>query len=181
MNLNYEQAAEDTGAGNAPASKDHRLPAAHAEHVVRLARQLADGTRPGMLATVDDDGTPQMRWMQTLSLEHFPHLYALCSPMSRKVAQIRAHSRVSWIFTSESCNMVVNLSGNATLVTDPSEVNRIWRLIDRKENAYFLDIKSGAEGIAVIDTLVEEIDCSVPKYGLHYPPRRDDYPGLFEK
>lgn len=177
MNRIYEQAAENFAGGAAPGSLDHPLPAAHAEHVVRLARQLANGTRPGMLATIDSDGVPRMRWMQTLSLDHFPHLYALCSPSSRKVAQIRASPRVSWLFTSDSGNMIVNLSGRANIITEPAEVNGIWRLIEHKENAYFLDLKSDAEGIAVIDTLVDEVDCSVPKYGLHYPSRGKGVPG----
>ncbi|HEX4140179.1 MAG TPA: pyridoxamine 5'-phosphate oxidase family protein [Candidatus Methylacidiphilales bacterium] len=168
MNRPCKPAPEDPAEG-----ESFRLPSAHAEHVVRLARQLADGKRPGMLATVDSAGTPHMRWMQTLSLDQFPHLYALCSPSSRKVAQIRAQPRVSWIFTSETGNMVVHISGRAAILTEPAEVNRIWRLIEQKENAYFLDLKAGAEGVAVIDTLVDEIDCAVPKYGLHYPARRE--------
>ncbi len=49
---------------------------AHGDHILRLARQLADGGRPGVLATVDSDGLPHLRWMATLSLQEFPHLYA---------------------------------------------------------------------------------------------------------
>jgi general stress protein 26 len=176
MNRIDEQAA-GTGLGGL----SERVIALHAEHALRLARQLADGNRPGMLATVDGDGTPQMRWMQTLSLDQFPHLYALCSPTSRKVAQVRAQPRVSWLFTSESGSMVVNLVGRANIITEPSEVNRVWRLIEHKENAYFLDLKTDADGIAVIDTLVDGVDCTVPKYGLHYPPRPDGFPGLTKK
>lgn len=168
MSRDAEQTVEGAAAGGA----QQRLPASHAEHVVRLARQLADGRRPGLLATIDAAGTPQMRWMQTLSLDEFPHLYALCSPSSRKVGQIRANPRVSWIFTSESGDMVVNLSGRANIVVDPAEINRVWRLIEKKENAYFLDLKASVDGVAVIDTLVDEVICSVPKYGLHYT-RRD--------
>ena len=171
MNRIYHEGAEDPATGAVAGGSEHPLATSHAEHVVRVARQLADGRRPGLLATVDSVGTPQMRWMQTLSLQHFPHLYALCSPTSRKVAQIRAHPRVSWIFTSESGNMVVNLSGRANIIIDPSEVNRVWRLIEHKESAYFLDLKASAAGIAVIDTLVDEVDCSVPQYGLHYVHR----------
>lgn len=140
--------------------------------------QLADGTRPGVLATVDENGAPRLRWMETVSLKEFPHLYALTSPASRKVAHIRNNPRVSWMFTTESASMVVNLSGTATIVTDKAEICRVWRLIEDKSHAYFLNIDTAAEGVAVIDTQIEDIDCIVPRYDLHYPPKKEDYPDL---
>ena len=149
-----------------------------AEHVVRLARQLADGNRPGVLATVDREGAPHLRWMATLSLQDFPHLYALTSPTSRKVEHIHHNPRVSWMFTTDTSSMVINLSGTATLITDKSEVNRIWRLIENKSKCYFLSLDTVSEGVAVIDTVIEDVDCIVPKYNLHYPARDEDYPLL---
>jgi len=149
----------------------------HAEHAIRLARQLADGTRPGVLTTVDAEGVPRMRWMATLSLSEFPHLYALTSPKSRKVEQIRANPKVSWMFTTEGSSMVVNLSGTATIVTDKTAVNRIWEMVEDKSNAYFLSLDSN-DGVTVIDTLIEDIECVAPRYDLHYPPTTENYPFL---
>jgi general stress protein 26 len=149
---------------------------ANGEHVVRLARQLADGNRPGVLATVDEAGAPHLRWMSTLSMQEFPHLYALTSPSSRKVLHIGRNSRVSWMFTTEGSTMVVNLAGRATLVTEKNEVNRIWRLIENKANAFFLSLDTGADGVAVIDTVIEEVECTVPRYDLHYPVKSQQLP-----
>lgn len=143
----------------------------HGEHVIRLARQLADGTRPGVLATVDGDGMPHLRWMATLSLREFPHLYALTSPSSRKVEHIRANPKVSWMFTTEGSSMVINLSGTATIVSDKNEINRIWSVIDNKESAFFLSLDTEADGVSVIETMIEDVECVVPRYDLHYPPK----------
>ena len=147
----------------------------HAEHVVRLAKQLADGSRPGVLGTIDANGQPHLRWMATISLREFPRLYALTSPKSRKVEHVRANPKVNWMFTSEGATMVINLFGNATIVSDKNEVNRIWGLIENKSSAYFLSLNTAAEGIAVIETTIEDIECVVPRYDLHYPPRMDDF------
>jgi general stress protein 26 len=146
----------------------------HGEHVIRLAKQLADGNRCGILATVDEDGIPQVRWMATLSLKDFPHLYALTSPTSRKIAHIHRNPRVSWMFTSEGNSMVVNMTGTASLITEKNEVNRIWRLIENKSNAFFLSLDTVSDGVAVIDTVIENIEATVPRYDLHYPPKRVD-------
>ena len=150
-------------------STPHDKSKANAEHVVRLARQLADGNRPGVLSTVDAQGAPHIRWMATLSLQDFPHLYALTSPQSRKVQHIRDCPKVNWMFTTDSTSMVVNLQGSATILTEQGDVNRIWRMIDNKSNAYFLGLDPEAEGVVVIDTLIEDIECVVPRYDLHYP------------
>jgi general stress protein 26 len=143
---------------------------AHGEHVIRLAKQLADGNRPGVLATVDRAGIPHVRWMSTLSLQEFPLLYALTSPASRKVEEIRANPKVTWMFTTENSSLVVNLSGTAKILSDKSDINRIWRIIENKSNAFFLSLDTDASGVAVIETLIEDMECVVPRYDLHYPP-----------
>jgi len=159
-----------------PWNKSHQGAKANGEHVLRLARQLADGNRPGVLGTVDESGAPHLRWMSTLSLQEFPHLYALTSPGSRKIQHIQKNPQASWMFTTEGSTMVINLSGTASLVTEKSEVNRIWRLIENKANAFFLSIENMAEGVAVIDTVIEEVECTVPRYDLHYPVKSQDLP-----
>lgn len=149
---------------------------AHGEHVIRLAKQLADSNHPGVLATVDVSGVPHVRWMATVSLQEFPHLYALTSPQSRKIEHIRTNPQVSWMFTTDSASMVVNMTGKATIVTDKNEVNRIWRMIENKSNAYFLALDTDATGVAVIDTVIDDMECIIPRYDLHYPPKPEDYP-----
>jgi general stress protein 26 len=139
---------------------------------------LADGNRPGVFATVDRDGVPHLRWMATLSLQDFPHLYALTSPLSRKIVHINTNPHVSWMFTTDASSMVINLSGTATILTDKNEVNRIWRLIENKSNAYFLGLEADAGGVAVIDTVIEDVECIVPRYDLHYPSKTKGLPFL---
>lgn len=149
----------------------HEKITAHGDHVIRLAKQLADGNRPGVLATVDEDGLPHLRWMSTLSLREFPQLYALTSPASRKVEHIRNHPKVSWMFTAEGSSMVVNLSGTARVVSDKNEINRVWSVIENKSNAFFLSLDTAADGVAVIETTIEDVECVVPRYDLHYPAK----------
>jgi general stress protein 26 len=163
---------------NKSSSQHSKQANAHGEHVIRLARQLADGNRPGVLATVGRNGAPHLRWMSTVSLQEFPHLYALSSPASRKIAHIRENPHVSWMFTAEMSSLVVNLSGTAQVVTEKSEINRIWRLIENKTNAFFLSLDTKSDGVAVIDTVIEDVECIVPRYDLHYPAKDGDSPLL---
>jgi general stress protein 26 len=140
----------------------------HAEYAIELAKKLADGNRPGVLATVDDQGMPHLRWMATLSLEDFPLLYTITSPTSRKVHHIKNHPGVSWMFSNEAMNVIVNIRGNARLATDSGKMQHVWKLLEDKSKAYFLSIANDGSGFAVIETEIEHIDCIVPKYDIKF-------------
>lgn len=140
----------------------------HAGYVIDLAKKLADGKRPGILATVDETGMPHLRWMATLSLHDFPLLYTITSPASRKVTHIHNNPHVSWMFSNEEMTVVVNITGKARITTDSSKMNQVWKLLEDKSKAYFLSIATDGPGFAVIETEIEDIDCIVPKYDIKF-------------
>lgn len=146
----------------------------HAEYVVDLAKRLADGTRPGVLATVDEHGMPHLRWMATLSLHDWPLLYTITSPTSRKLEHIRQQPNVSWMFSNEEMNVVVNIRGKARIASDFGKMQKVWKLLEDKSKAYFLSIASDGPGFAVIETEIEEIDCIVPKYDIRFQAHAGD-------
>ena len=142
--------------------------AKHAEYVIDLAKKLADGKRPGILATVDENGMPHLRWMATLSLHDFPLLYTITSPESRKIEHIAKNPSVSWMFSNEELNIIVNIRGKARIATDFGKMQHVWKLLEDKSKAYFLSIAADGPGYAVIETEIEDIDCIVPKYDIKF-------------
>ena len=140
----------------------------HAEYAIELAKKMADGTRPGVFATVDDRGMPHLRWMATLSLQDFPLLYTITSPASRKLQHIKDHPNVSWMFSNEEMNVIVNIRGKARIADDSGKMQRVWKLLEDKSKAYFLSIATDGSGFAVIETEIEDIDCIVPKYDVKF-------------
>jgi general stress protein 26 len=147
----------------------------HANYVVDLTKKMADGTRPGVLATVDENGAPHLRWMATLSLHDFPLLYTITSPISRKIQHIVEHPQVSWMFSNEEMNVIVNLRGNARIVTDSAKIQQVWKMLEDKSRAYFLSISTEGAGFAVIETEIEDIDCIVPKYEIRFQAHAADF------
>jgi general stress protein 26 len=148
--------------------------AKHAEYVVDLAKKLADGKRPGVLATVDEHGMPHLRWMATLSLQDWPLLYTITSPTSRKIEHINRNPNVSWMFSNDEMNIVVNIRGKARMADDFGKMQRVWKLLEDKSKAYFLSIASEGPGFAVIETEIENIDATVPKYDIRFQVGRAD-------
>ena len=149
----------------------------HAEYVIDLAKKLADGRRPGVLATVDEQGMPHMRWMATLSLHDFPLLYTITSPASRKIQHISHNPNVSWMFSNEEMNVIVNIRGKARIAGDFGKMQHVWKLLEDKSKAYFLSITADGPGFAVIETEIEDIDCIVPKYDIKFQAHRGDLAG----
>ena len=148
--------------------------AKHAEYVVDLAKKLADGKRPGVLATVDEEGMPHLRWMATLSLREWPLLYTITSPASRKIQHIGNNPNVSWMFSNEEMNIIVNIRGRARIATDFGKMQHVWKLLKDKSKAYFLSIATDGPGFAVIETEIEDIDAIVPKYEIAFHARCED-------
>ena len=151
-----------------PLKSPHEKAAKHAEYVIDLAKKLAGGERPGVLATVDEQGMPHMRWMATLSLRDLPLLYTITSPASRKVQHIKRHPGVSWMFSNVEMSIIINLRGKARISSDVGKMQRVWELLEDKSKAYFLSIAADRPGFVVIETKIEDIDCILPKYDIKF-------------
>jgi general stress protein 26 len=137
--------------------------------VISMARQLLKAGNPGVLSTVDQSGFPQSRWMATMSFDDFPNLYTLTAANSRKVAQIREHPVVQWMFTDRDLSLVVNLTGRAELfLRDAETMKRVWSQIVDKSRAYFMKDAIEGPGFVVIHTKVEMVECSIPKRALRF-------------
>ena len=142
--------------------------AKHAEYVIDLAKKLADGTRPGVLATVDEHGMPHVRWMATLSLRDWPLLYTITSPASRKVQHIKRHPSVSWMFSNDELSIIINIRGKARIADDSGKMQQVWKLLEDKSKAYFLSIDAEGSGFAVIETEIQDVECILPKYDIKF-------------
>ena len=144
--------------------------------VIRMARQLLKGNNPGVLSTLDQSGYPQSRWMATMSFDDFPNLYTLTAANSRKVAQIKEHPIVQWMFSDRDLSFVVNLTGRAQLfLRDAETMKRIWSQIADKSRAYFMNAPVEGAGFVVIHTKVEMIECAIPKRALRFLVEPDEF------
>jgi len=136
--------------------------------IIGLARTLVDGRHPGILATVNQQGRPEIRWMSTLAFDEFPVFYTLTRPNSRKVDQIRAHPAVNWMFFNKERTLILNLLGNARVLTDTTTLKRVWSQVENKSLTYFLDQYAKPPGFVVIETTVDAIECAAPDSALRF-------------
>lgn len=136
--------------------------------ILGLAKSLINGQHPGILATVDEAGRPQVRWMSTLAIGSFPVFHTLTGANARKLRQIRANPAVNWMFFNKDLSLVVNLTGTARVVDDPAALKRIWQSIVDKTHTYFLNEYSHRPGFVAIETTVHSVEVNSPASGLKF-------------
>ncbi len=138
------------------------------EDILNLTRQLIDGRHPSVLTTVDERRRPQARWMATVSFDEFPCIYCLTAPKSRKLDQLARNPYVNWMFSNADLTLVLNLSGQAEAVQEVAVTKHIWKAIEDKSHAYFLNNFTERPGVMAIRTTVDRIECSIPHANLHW-------------
>ena len=96
------------------------------QEVVEAAKALVGEKRPFVLATVDEGGVPQVRWMGALYVEEPLTMYMAAGADSRKMRQIKAHAKGQLMFQSEDYGKVATLTGEYEVVTDAETKRRVW-------------------------------------------------------
>ena len=97
------------------------------EQIVRTARELIQAGRPFLLATVDEKGQPQMRWMGGSVLDEPMTLWMAGGATGRKMAQIRANPAAQLLYNDEKFGSVVTISGRAEVVDSAEAKQRLWK------------------------------------------------------
>ncbi len=140
----------------------------NSEDVIGFAKQLIDGSHPGILGSVDQNGNPEIRWMATLSFDEFPVFHTLTAPDNRKVDQIKLHPTGNWMFSNHDLSLTLNLIGKGRILTDTRTLKRVWKQIEDKSQAFFLNQYAKGAGFVVLETTVETIECSSAKNSLRF-------------
>jgi len=91
-----------------------------------------------VLATVDADGQPHMRWMGAVveDADQPWTFYLACSKDSRKMAQLAANPNAQLLFTKQDTWEVATLSGTAEEADCPERRKLIWDAIPQLSNYY---------------------------------------------
>jgi general stress protein 26 len=79
------------------------------------------------LITLDNEGIPEARMMQTLPTDHDFVIWLATKPNTRKVEQIKQNSKVGVYYTGNESSAYVYIKGNATLVNDILLKKKYWK------------------------------------------------------
>ncbi|MEN6548969.1 MAG: pyridoxamine 5'-phosphate oxidase family protein [Armatimonadia bacterium] len=91
-----------------------------------------------VLATVDSEGKPRMRWMGALYEDPKAPwtFYLVCGKDSRKMHQISANNHAQMLFSKQDDWQVATLSGTATVVDTAELRSLLWKGIPMMDKYY---------------------------------------------
>jgi general stress protein 26 len=81
--------------------------------VMKRVGAIIESHGTGLLATVDQEGNPHVRWLTPTILAGRPDvLYALTAPRFAKVVHLKAHPKVEWMFQTPTLDEVITVRGS---------------------------------------------------------------------
>lgn len=96
------------------------------EAIVQKARDIVLKKAPFVLATVDANQAPCVRWMGDLVLEEPMVVFMSAMKGSRKIDQIKANPSAQLMFQDEGFKIVVTLSGTCDLDDSAERRQQVW-------------------------------------------------------
>jgi len=95
--------------------------------LIAEAREIMTTTRYCALITIDGAGRAQARTMDAFAPDEKMVVWFGTNPLSRKVAEIRRHPRVTLYYFDRENQAYVTMQGIARLVNDANEKARHWK------------------------------------------------------
>ncbi len=122
---------------------------------------IIEEAQVGVLATVDSDGRPAMRWMTPTTVRGRPgYLYALTSPQFRKMRHLEERDSVEWMFQTPELNRIVTIRGRATVIDNPQLKSEVLESIGRRLEVFWR-VNDKMEFI-VLETAIDQVSVFQP-------------------
>jgi general stress protein 26 len=139
--------------------------------------RVLERSKIAILATVDPEGRPHMRWMTPGRVRgRNRYLYAVTSPDFRKTSEIRANPSVEWMVQSLGLGEIVTVKGTMRMIDNPSVKAEVLEAIG-KHLATFWKLNPDEGKLVVLETAIEEIWYSSPETGARLTTTVEDSDG----
>ena len=121
----------------------------------KLEAIIADfGT--AILANIDEDGVPRMRWMTPATLKGRPGcIYCVGAKNSRKMMGLRLNPKVEWMIQSKNLDCIMNIKGTVNILDNPSIRTEILHAIGPQLEIFWKTNLEDTEFL-VIETVMDE-------------------------
>jgi len=130
--------------------------------------RVLDRSKIAVLATVDSEGRPHMRWMTPAIVRgRDGFLYAVTSPDFQKTQQVDGNPRVEWMIQSKSLDEIVKLNGTMSVIDNPSAKAEVLEAIGG-HLATFWKMNPDEGKMVVLETAIEELRYVKPTTGEHH-------------
>lgn len=129
-------------------------------------KRLIEEVKVGILATVDQNNRPHLRWMTpTLLKGDKGVLYAVTSPTFTKVIDLSANPNGQWMMQSKALDKIINIRGKLNILENPSLKAQILENIGNHLSVFW-KMNENPDRLVILETIIEE--------GVYFLPMRGE-------
>ncbi|MBN1844043.1 MAG: pyridoxamine 5'-phosphate oxidase family protein [Sedimentisphaerales bacterium] len=134
------------------------------QFMLRLEEILEDA-KTAVLATVDNQGCPHMRWMTpTILRGREGLLFAVTTPATGKILHLEVQPEVEWMIQTRALTEVINLRGIMQVVDNPALKTEIMEVLGAWLNVFW-KVNPNRSDFIVTETLIREASYFQPMKG----------------
>lgn len=127
---------------------------------------IMDEVKTGLLATVDGEGKPHMRWMTpTILKDRSGAIYAITSKNFAKREQLDKNPKVEWMFQSRSLNKIIYIDGSVNLIDNSSMRNEVLEVVGPRLRVFW-NVNTDETSLIVLETVMESGLMFLPMKGI---------------
>ncbi len=128
------------------------------KQMMNILDRLLEEAKVAILANIDEDGKPVMRWMSPgLVRGQEGLLYAVTSPNFKKTVQLEKNPNVQWMVQKKDLSEVVSIKGSMQVLDNPSLRSMVLEAIGTKL-ATFWKVNMNDTEVVILETVIEEME-----------------------
>ncbi len=133
--------------------------------VMATLEMILNEAHTAVLATVDEDGRPHLRWMTPALIGgREGAVFAVTSPGFDKTRQLEKHPEVEWLFQTPLLDTVVMARGRINVLDNPSILAEVLESLGPYMHSFWR-LQGEAREMVVLETIIEEAVCYWPLKG----------------
>lgn len=133
--------------------------------MMRTIDRIIEIARTAVLATVDGEGRPHMRWMTPAVLKGRPGaIYAVTSPRFAKSAHLDGHPNVAWMFQTPALDEVVTVTGHIEKIDNPALKTELMDALGKRLRVFW-KVSQEQTDFIVLETIIERAEHFRPMIG----------------
>lgn len=136
------------------------------KQMMSIFDRMLEEAKVAILANVDENGDPHMRWMSpTLVRGQEGLLYAVTSPSFQKTSQLEKNRHVQWMIQNEDLSEIISIRGSIQILDNPNLRSVVLEAIGGKLGTFW-NINTDDSEVVILETLIREIEYFAPKKGV---------------
>ncbi len=128
---------------------------------------IMEDAKAAILATVDEEGRPHMRWMTPTLLSDRPGaVYAVTSPDFEKIAHLKGNPKATWMFQTRLLSRIAKVTGPVNVIDNSAMKAEVLEGIGRRLNVFWR-VNTDPSKLVVLETVIEEAEYSEPMKNIY--------------